>query len=50
MKAHCSAIADLGNFLKKLSARPAGMSGSKFFEQSLLTRRRQSVLQTHCPD
>lgn len=44
-----SAFANLGNFLKKLSARPTEMPGSKFFEQSLLTQRRQSVLQTHCP-
>jgi len=39
-----SALADGGNFLKMVSVQRAGMSGSKFLEQSLSTRKGQSAM------
>jgi hypothetical protein len=39
-----SALADSGDFLKMGSIQPTGMSGSKFFEPSLSTRCRRSLL------
>lgn len=39
-----SAIPDAGDFLKRLSAHPAAMSASNFFEPSLSTQYSNSVL------
>ena len=44
VKDRFSAQADCGDLLKGLSVEPAGMSGSKFFEQSLSTQSRHTRL------